>query len=150
AVVEREDRRLSRFVDELLDLGHFREGRLQLQYEPVSLAEGVRDVSRHLDADIIRSRSSLSIVAEESVVGVWDRFRLEQAVTNLLSNAIKFGLGRPIEVRIRARAGRATLTIKDQGIGIEPDVMPRLFRPFERGVSERHYGGLGLGLHIAK
>jgi PAS domain S-box-containing protein len=150
AVVEREDRRLSRFVDELLDLGHFREGRLQLQYEPVSLAEVVRDVGRHLDPDIIRSRSSLSIIAEESVVGIWDRFRLEQVVTNLLSNAIKFGLGRPIEIRIRARSGRAIFTVKDHGIGIEPEVLPRLFQPFERGVSDRHYGGLGLGLHIAK
>jgi PAS domain S-box-containing protein len=150
AVVEREDRRLSRFVDELLDLGHFREGRLQLQYEPVSLAQVVREVARQLDADVIRSRSSLSIVAEESVVGVWDRFRLGQVFTNLLSNAIKFGLGRPIEIRIRARSGRGITTVKDQGIGIEPDVLPRLFRPFERGVSQRHYGGLGLGLHIAK
>ena len=80
AVVEREDRRLSQFVDELLDLGRIREGRLQLQYETVSLGEVVRDVARRLDADLIRSRSSLSVVAEENVVGQWDRFRLEQVV----------------------------------------------------------------------
>jgi PAS domain S-box-containing protein len=150
AVVEREDRRLSQFVDELLYLGRIREGRLQLQYETVSLGEVVRDVARRLDADLIRSRSSLSVVAEENVVGQWDRFRLEQVVNNLLSNAIKFGLGRPIEVSIRGRAGRGQLVVKDRGIGIEPEVLPRLFKPFERGVSERHYGGLGLGLHIVK
>jgi PAS domain S-box-containing protein len=150
AVVEREDRRLSQFVDELLDLGRVREGRLQLQYERVSLGEVVRDVARRLDGDLIRSRSTLSVVAEENVVGQWDRFRLEQIVNNLLSNAIKFGLGRPIEVWIRTREGRAQLVVKDHGIGIEAHVLPRLFRPFERGVSERHYGGLGLGLHIVK
>lgn len=150
AVVEREDRRLSQFVDELLDLGRVREGRLALQYEWVSLGEVVRDVSRRLDVDLIRSRSSLSVVAEENVVGQWDRFRLEQVVNNLLGNAIKFGLGRPIELLIRSRPGRALLTVTDHGIGIEPEVLPRLFRPFERGVSERHYGGLGLGLHIVK
>jgi PAS domain S-box-containing protein len=150
AVVEREDRRLSQFVDELLDLGRVREGRLALQYESVSLGEVVRDVSRRLDVDLIRSRSSLSVLAEENVVGQWDRFRLEQVVNNLLGNAIKFGLGRPIEVMIRARPGRAILTITDRGIGIDPHVLPRLFQPFERGVSERHYGGLGLGLHIVK
>jgi signal transduction histidine kinase len=150
AVVEREDRRLSQFVDELLDLGRIREGRLQLQYETVSLGEVVRDVARRLDADLIRSRSSLSVVAEENVVGQWDRFRLEQVVNNLLSNAIKFGLGRPIEVSIRGRAGWGQLVVKDRGIGIEAEVLPRLFKPFERGVSERHYGGLGLGLHIVK
>jgi len=149
-VVEREDRRLSTFVDELLDLGRIRDGRLQLQYETVSLGEVVRDVARRLDTELIRSGSSLSVVAEANVVGQWDRFRVEQVVTNLLSNAIKFGLGRPIEITLRAHGGRALLIVRDQGIGIDPEVLPRLFKPFERGVSERHYGGLGLGLHIVK
>src|SRR5262249_3486568 len=89
-VVEREDRRLSQFVDELLDLGRIREGRLQLQYQEVSLGEVVRDVARRFDVDVIRSGSSLSILAKDNVVGQWDRFRLEQVVSNLLSNAIKF------------------------------------------------------------
>ncbi len=150
AVIEREDRRLSQFVDELLDIGRIREGRLQLRYETVSLGEVVRDVARRLDADLIRSRSSLSIVAEENIVGKWDRFRLEQVVNNLLSNAIKFGLGRPIEIVTCLRSERARLIVEDRGIGIEPEVLARLFKPFERGVSERHYGGLGLGLHVVK
>ena len=150
AVIEREDRRLSQFVDELLDLGKIRTGRLQLQFEEVSLGEVVRDVARKLDVDLIRSGSSLSTVSEENVVGQWDRFRVEQIVNNLLSNAIKFGLGKPIEVVMRARAHRAFLIVTDHGIGIEPAALPRIFQPFERGVSERHYGGLGLGLHIVK
>jgi PAS domain S-box-containing protein len=150
SVIEREDRRLSQFVDEMLDLGKIREGRVRLEYGPVSLGAVVRDVARRLDAELIRSGSSLSVVAEENVVGQWDRFRLEQVVTNLLSNAMKFGLGRPIHIVTRAQEGRAVLTVTDHGIGIEPSVMPRLFKPFERGVSARHYGGLGLGLHIVK
>src|SRR5262249_8023151 len=81
--------------------------------------------------------------------GQWDRFRLEQVVTNLLSNAMKFGLGKPIQIVTRARAGRAFVTVTDHGIGIEPLVMPRLFKPFERGASARHYGGLGRGRRIA-
>jgi signal transduction histidine kinase len=89
-------------------------------------------------------------VAEENVVGQWDRFRLEQVINNLLSNAIKFGLGRPIEIWTGMRSARALLIVKDRGIGIAPEVLARLFKPFERGVSERHYGGLGLGLHIVK
>jgi PAS domain S-box-containing protein len=138
AIVEREDRRLSQFVDELLDIGRIREGRLQLRYETVSLGKVVRDVARRLDLDLIRSRSSLSIVAEENVVGQWDRFRLEQVINNLLSNAIKFGLGRPIEIWTGMRSARALLIVKDRGIGIAPEVLARLFKPFERGVSERH------------
>jgi signal transduction histidine kinase len=149
-VIEREDRRLSQFVDELLDLGKIREGRLRFQYEAVSLGEVVREVATRLDHELVRSGSSLSVATEEHAVGSWDRFRLEQVVNNLLSNAIKFGLGKPIEITIRVREGRALLIVKDRGIGIEPEVLARLFKPFERGVSERHYGGLGLGLHIVK
>jgi signal transduction histidine kinase len=150
AVVEREDRKLSQLVDELLDLGRVGPGRLQLQYERVSLGEVVRDVARRLDADLVRCGSSLSVLTQANVIGQWDRFRIEQVVTNLLSNAIKFGLGKPIELAISVRERRAYLTVTDHGIGIEPEVLPRLFKPFERGVSQRHYGGLGLGLHIVK
>jgi signal transduction histidine kinase len=71
-------------------------------------------------------------------------------VTNLLSNAIKFGLGKPIEITIEAHQERATLVVEDHGTGIEPELGERIFEPFERGVSVRHYGGLGLGLHIVK
>jgi PAS domain S-box-containing protein len=147
---EREGRRLAQFVDELLDLGKIREGRLAFHFETVSLGEVVRDVATRLDQEIIRSGSSLALVSEENVVGKWDRFRVDQVVTNLLSNAIKFGLGKPISVTIGVRGGRALLVVRDSGIGIAREALPRLFKPFERAVSERHYGGLGIGLHIAK
>ena len=104
---EREGRRLAQFVDELLDLGKIREGRLAFHFETVSLGEVVRDVATRLDPDIIRSGSSLALVTEANVVGKWDRFRVDQVVNNLLSNAVKFGLGKPIEVTIGKRAGRA-------------------------------------------
>ena len=116
----------------------------------MSLGEVVRDVATRLDPDIIRSGSSLALVTEANVVGKWDRFRVDQVVNNLLSNAIKFGLGKPIEVSIGKRAARAVLVIRDGGIGIAREALPRLFKPFERAVSERNYGGLGIGLHIAK
>jgi PAS domain S-box-containing protein len=150
AIVEREDRRLSQLVDELLDLGRIGGGRLQLQFERVNLGAVVRDVARELDTDLTRSGSSLSLLTEASVVGQWDRFRVVQMVNQLLTNAIKFGLGKPIELRISRQDRWAVLTVRDHGIGIEPEVLPRLFKPFERGVSHRHYGGLGLGLHIVK
>jgi PAS domain S-box-containing protein len=150
SIIERQDRQLSQFVDELVDMGKIREGRLRLQFEPVSLGEVVREVAAQLDTDLVGSGSALSIVVEDNVVGQWDGSRLRQVVNNLLSNAIKFGLSRPIRITVRARAGRALLTVEDHGIGIRPEVLPRLFSPFERGVSGRNYGGLGLGLHIVR
>jgi PAS domain S-box-containing protein len=147
-LIEREDRRLSRFVDELLDLGRLRAGRLQLQLEDVDLGEVVREVVKRVGAELATSGSSLTVAAQPDVVGAWDRFRMEQLVTNLLSNAIKFGLGKPIEISVSTSDGRARLTVRDHGIGIAPPARARIFKPFERNVSIRHYGGLGLGLHI--
>jgi PAS domain S-box-containing protein len=149
-IIEREDRRLSRFVDELLDLGRLRAGRLRLQLEDVNLTDVVQGVAKQLGADLATSGSSLTISAQPSVIGEWDTFRLEQIVTHLLSNAIKFGLGKPIEISVSTSDARARLTIRDNGIGIDPPARERIFMPFERNVPAHHYGGLGLGLHIVK
>src|SRR5262249_51776993 len=89
-MIERDDRRLARFVDELLDLGRIRTGRLHFTFEEVDLGTVVREVAARLGAEVARSGSSLSITTDGRPVGQWDRFRLDQVVTNLLSNAIKF------------------------------------------------------------
>jgi signal transduction histidine kinase len=148
AIVEREDRRLSRLVDELLDLGRLRSGRLLLELRPVDLVHVVRDVADGLAAERARSGSELSLVSDAQVVGNWDRSRVEQVVANLLSNAIKFGQGKPIRVEVRAEGDRAVLRVIDQGMGIPEQKQSRIFEPFERAVRERAYGGLGLGLYI--
>lgn len=149
-LVAREDRRLSHFVDQLLDVSRLRAGRLQLELEELDLVEVVQDVVKRFGDELAGSGSALSLSAPTPVVGEWDRFRLEQVATNLLSNAIKFGLGRPIELVVAPLDGRARLAIRDQGIGIDPGARERIFQPFERNVSSRNYGGLGLGLHIVK
>jgi signal transduction histidine kinase len=76
--------------------------------------------------------------------------RLEQVVTNLVGNAIKYGAGQPIEVRVDINGDSARLLVRDHGIGIAPDHIGRLFERFARAVSSRSYGGLGLGLYIAR
>lgn len=149
-LIEREDRRLSRFVDELLDLGRMRTGQLQLQLEDVDLAEVAQDVVKRLGGELASSGSTIAITAQPHVVGQWDKFRMEQVVANLLSNAIKFGLGKPIELSVSQFEQRARLSVRDHGIGVDPAAQERIFMPFERNVSVRHYGGLGLGLHIVR
>jgi PAS domain S-box-containing protein len=149
-LIEREDRRLSRFVGELLDLGRLRAGRLQLHLEEVELGAVVQDVVQRVRQELAASGSTLALSIAPGVVGEWDRFRLEQLVGNLLSNAIKFGLGRPIEISLVAVGGRAHLAVRDHGIGVDPGARERIFLPFERNVPSRNYGGLGLGLHIVK
>ncbi len=149
-IVERQDRRLAQFVDELLDLGRIRAGRLRFEYEDVDFGEVIHEVAARLGPDLARSGSSLTVTVHGQIVGQWDRSRLDQVVSNLLSNAIKFGLGKPIEITVRKHGGMAALLVRDHGTGIDPDIHDRIFKPFERGVSMRHYGGLGLGLHIVK
>ena len=120
------------------------------ELEPVDLGEAVRTIVARMAADVNRSQSNVTVSISGPVQGVWDQFRVEQIITNLIANALKFGLGKPIEIAVSANQGRALLTVTDHGTGIPLEVQERIFRPFERGVSVRHYGGLGLGLHIVK
>jgi len=150
AVIEREARLLGRFVDELLDVARIRTRQLHFVFGPVDLVEVTRDVVSRLATELSRSGSSLSTQAPSTLVGTWDRSRLEQIVTNLLSNATKFGLGKPIDLRIDSDGRTARLTVQDRGIGIPTEAQQRIFAPFERAVSARHYGGLGLGLYIVR
>lgn len=149
-VIGREERRLTRFVDDLLDLGRFRAKQLVFSLERVDLAAVVRDVAARMSADLTRSGSSLSIESTAAVVGTWDRVRLDQVVTNLLSNAIKFGRGKPISITLGAHDGRARLAVTDQGVGMRADQVAGIFEPFKRAVPSQHYEGLGLGLYIVR
>jgi PAS domain S-box-containing protein len=148
-VIERGGRRLTQFVDELLDLGMSRSGRFELVAEDVNLAHVVRQVLVRNAAELTRSGSSVETRLSEQAVGRWDRERIANVVESLLSNAIKFGLGGPIEIDLTTEDGYAKLEVRDHGIGISEEAQKRIFRPFERGVPARNYGGLGLGLYIA-
>jgi PAS domain S-box-containing protein len=149
-LIEREGQRLSRLVDELLDVGRIRAGTLRFEFEEVDLGEIVRSVTSRLGLELARAGSALMLDIEGQVRGMWDHLRLDQIVTNLLSNAIKFGLGKPIRVSVATRDDFAILVVSDQGMGMAVDLQARVFQPFERGVPVRHYGGLGLGLYIVK
>ena len=75
--------------------------------------------------------------------------RLDQVLTNLLTNAMKYGRGTPIEITAESvDETNARLTVKDSGVGIAPEHQERIFHRFERAVTERNFGGLGLGLWI--
>ena len=88
--------------------------------------------------------------ADEAILGRWDKTRLEQIIGNLLSNAIKYGAGKPIDVTVARTGTHATVSIQDRGIGIAPEHLVRIFDRFERAASIRSYGGLGLGLYVAR
>jgi signal transduction histidine kinase len=149
-LVERQVRRLTELVSSLLDVSRIQSGRLSLSLASCDLAELARGVCERFADEAVRAGSELTLEAPSPVVGrYWDRSHLDQVLTNLLSNALKFGAGEPIGVRVALDGpGRAKLTVRDCGIGIPAEKLPRIFQRFERAAPARSYGGLGLGLYI--
>jgi PAS domain S-box-containing protein len=148
--MRRQVKRLADLVNSFLDVAQLGEGQLQLDVENVELSALVREVTARLADEAARAGCALKVEADSEVRGTWDRLRLEQVLIHLLSNALKYGAGRPVCVRVWAAEGWARLSVQDEGIGIEPEHQPRIFGRFERAVSERHYGGLGLGLYMTR
>ncbi|MET0343136.1 MAG: PAS domain S-box protein [Polyangiales bacterium] len=142
--------RLQQLTEELLDVSRIASGRLRLASEQLDLVGLVRSVVTRLTEQALKEGSPVCVTMGDSVWGAWDRFRVEQLVSNLLTNALKYGAGKPVEVSLREEDGCAVLCVRDGGIGIAHDDQARIFERFERAVSNRHYGGLGLGLWIAR
>ncbi|WP_158501586.1 ATP-binding protein [Vitiosangium sp. GDMCC 1.1324] len=149
-LAETQSRRLGALINELLDVSRLATRGPELHLERVDLEDLARRVVAQDEARAARSGSKLVLETRGPAVGRWDASRLEQVLLNLLSNAIKFGEGKPIEVKVDCDEERAKLEVSDQGIGISPEALTRIFERFERAVPERHYGGLGLGLWIAR
>ncbi|PTL84108.1 ATP-binding protein [Vitiosangium sp. GDMCC 1.1324] len=143
-------KKLTELVEGLLNVTHISEGRLHIEREEVDLVSLVRQVAVRLHSQAQRAGSPLVLEMDEPVVGRWQRLRLEQVVSNLLINAIKYGAGHPVFIRVHASGARARMVVQDEGIGIDPQALSRIFHKFERGVSDRHYGGLGLGLYVTQ
>jgi PAS domain S-box-containing protein len=148
----RQVERLTVLINSLLDVGRISSGPLTLSLEEVDLAEVVRAVLSRAQDAIRRSGSEVALAARTPAVGRWDRARLETVVGSLVSNAVKFGDGKPIEIEIETEAAsrRAVLTVRDHGIGVSLEDQGRIFERFERAVSERHFGGFGIGLWVAR
>ena len=142
--------RLERLVAELLDVSRVTANRLKLEVEDLDLTQLVDEVVGRLREQAERYDSHLVFRGGGPLPGRWDRFRIEQVVSNLLTNALKYGRGKPVEVETAEDAGFAVVRVRDFGIGIDLVDQRRIFERFERAVSDRHYGGLGLGLWIAR
>lgn len=143
-------KRLSLLIDSLLDVSRLGSGMLELRMERCDLAELASETAERMAFDAQRAGCELQVSATQKVEGCWDPLRIEQVVTNLLSNAIKYGAGAPIQLRVESGAEQALLSVTDHGIGLDPADSERIFTRFERAVPLRNYGGLGLGLYIAR
>ncbi|MGZ3457352.1 MAG: ATP-binding protein, partial [Archangium sp.] len=148
--MRRQVERLTQLINNLLEVTQVELG-MQLAPERMDLGALVHTVSAQFEVELERASCPLLLRLQEGGLGQWDAFALEQVLTNLLTNAVRYGAGHPVEVGVeRMAGGGARLWVQDHGIGIAPQDVERIFGRFERAVSARHYGGLGLGLFISR
>ena len=145
---DRQITRISRLIDDLLDISRISSGKMQLTFEEFDLAELVKDIVDRFAEEIRIAKCTVSIDCPAEIHVSWDRFRIEQVIVNLLTNAIKYGAGAAIEIAAKEEDGVVLLSVRDHGIGIAEVDQRRVFGRFERAVSGTHFGGLGLGLYI--
>ncbi|MDQ3266886.1 MAG: response regulator [Myxococcota bacterium] len=140
--------RLVRMVDELFDVSRLRTGRVALHHTRFDLVELAREVVGRLQSGKGNHRHLLS--GEASLDITADRDRLDQVLTNLVSNSIRYSpMGGEVEITVRRQEGRAVLSVRDEGLGISPDKLKTIFKPYAQA-HRGAFGGLGLGLSIAQ
>lgn len=147
---ERQINRLTRLIDDMLDVARISSGKLTVTPETVDLGALVHEVCERLAEQVAAAGCTVAIENPEPVVGQWDRFRIEQVVTNLITNAIKYGDGKPVAVHIGSNKEKGVLVVKDRGRGIPKVDHERIFLQFERAVGQGDVAGLGLGLYIVR
>jgi signal transduction histidine kinase len=142
--------KLSRLVEDMLDISRISTGRLTMQIEEFDLCELVRDVVGRYTLHMEQAQCQVLFEGCEKLVGRWDKFRIEQVITNLLTNAARYGAGKPVHVQTSHVGTHAKLSVRDEGMGIAKENQTRIFERFERAVSSNQISGLGLGLYIAR
>lgn len=154
AIIERQSGQMAKLVDGLLDVSRIARGKIRLDEQLVDLAAVVRETLVDGEAQI--AARGLTLEADLPPEPVWvrgDPVRLAQVLHNLLANAIKFTESPgTVRVALGRDDGEAVVTVRDTGVGIEPELLGRLFEPFRQAHQPiaRTVGGLGLGLSLVK
>ncbi|MFP5502749.1 MAG: sensor histidine kinase, partial [Candidatus Sericytochromatia bacterium] len=146
-------RALAGLVSGILDVCQLAAGTFQLHPRPIDLDEVIALATAEVRPQAEGKRQRLSVEIGELPVIEADDQRLHQVLTSLLGNAVKFTPeGGVIVLRARAEAGRVRLEVSDDGPGIAPEALPKLFEPFSQldTATTRRTGGVGVGLAIAK
>jgi len=154
AVIERQVTQLTRLLDDLTDVSRIAHNTLSLQLADVSLSDAIGAAIETCKA-LLDGRHQVCVVdtADEDLVVHADHARLVQVFVNLLNNAAKYSEpGTSVWVTVRGDEGRVTVSVKDEGQGLDADLLPRVFEPFTRGhgQSMQTPDGLGVGLTLVK
>jgi signal transduction histidine kinase len=154
AIIRRQIHHLVRMVDDLLDVSRITRGKVELRRQPLDLG----DVLRHAfeTARPLAEAKDQALHAElppHPLLMEGDATRLEQVFSNLLRNAVKFTpAGGRIDLSAQDGRGEAVVRVRDDGIGISPELLPSIFDLFTQGEQslDRSSGGLGIGLTLVR
>jgi len=150
-MANRQAKKLARLIDELLDVSRLQQGRVEMRLAEIDLADVVREVAERMR--LLSKGHEIEAKIEGTAPIVADRDRIEQVFENLVGNAIKYSpeSGR-IDVTLRVNGANAIVSVRDQGIGVAPGEVEKIFGLFYRSPDPRadHVGGLGLGLYISR
>jgi len=150
-MANRQAKKLARLIDELLDVSRLQQGRVEMRLAEIDLGEVVREVGERMK--LLSKGHEIETKIEGTAPIVADRDRIEQVFENLVGNAIKYSpeSGR-IEVSLHVNGANAIVSVRDQGIGVAPAEVEKIFGLFYRSPDPRadHVGGLGLGLYISR
>ncbi|WP_322032863.1 ATP-binding protein [Paraburkholderia sp. J76] len=153
-IIERQVAHLSRLVEDLLDVSRITRGKIELQRECLRISSVVTRAIEAASPLVEQRNQRLTVALSDDGAQIYgDLTRLTQAFSNLLNNASKYtDTGGEIRVRAHTTAGHVAVAISDNGAGISAELMPRLFRIFEQGLTtiDRSRGGLGIGLALVK
>jgi signal transduction histidine kinase/DNA-binding response OmpR family regulator len=152
-VIERQTRHVVRLVDDLLDVSRIARGKIDLRRERLHLADAVSKGIEMASPLLEERNHALDVDVPRDLIVDADSARLAQVVANLLTNAAKYTeAGGRVAIHARRGDDEIVLSVRDSGIGIEPDMLPQIFDMFtqERQSLERTQGGLGLGLTIVR
>jgi PAS domain S-box-containing protein len=154
AIIERQLGLLKRLVDDLLEISRITTGRIQLRQERVAMGGIVESAVESVGPLIGRRRHELTFTSPPEPIWVHaDAARLEQVVVNLLSNAAKYtDEGGHIWLTLQQERSECVLRVRDTGVGISPEILPRIFDLFTQAEPSmaRSQGGLGVGLALAQ
>lgn len=143
--------RLTRLVEDMLDVSRISKGNFKIRPEPFELCSLITDILDQLRKVYPSTNIKFPEFERcEPIEVSWDKIRIEQVITKVVTNAIRYGLGKDITIKSFKKDNDAFIEVMDKGIGIPEEHLKRIFDRFERAIPASEVSGLGLGLYITK
>jgi PAS domain S-box-containing protein len=149
-ITTRQLNRITHLVEDMLDISRITSGKLAITPKESDVSQLLADVMSRFAIQLEDNQIDIHVTAPPHLLAVCDSFRIEQVLINLMTNAIRYGMGKPITIELKKVSDDVVVSVSDQGMGIDPKDIHRIFERFERATSADNVSGLGLGLFISR